>query len=105
MSTLDQCFDCTLPRSGVAIAGLESNSRYEPLKVAADFVLATVLLVVTAPLILVLMGLVKLTSRGPAIYSQVRLGLRGRPFSIYKIRTMADDCERLSGPCWSTAGD
>ncbi len=51
---------------------------------------------------LVAMVLVRLTSRGPAIYRQTRLGLGGRPFTIYKIRTMYHDCERLTGPQWST---
>jgi lipopolysaccharide/colanic/teichoic acid biosynthesis glycosyltransferase len=39
------------------------------------------------------------------LYSQTRLGRRGKPFRIYKIRTMHYDCERLSGPAWSTHGD
>jgi lipopolysaccharide/colanic/teichoic acid biosynthesis glycosyltransferase len=51
------------------------------------------------------MALVKLTSRGPALYSQVRLGKNGRPFRIYKIRTMAHNCEDRSGARWSTPGD
>ena len=58
-----------------------------------------------APFIFVAALLVKLTSRGPAFYSQVRLGLDGRPFYIRKLRTMYHNCERLSGPCWSTAND
>jgi lipopolysaccharide/colanic/teichoic acid biosynthesis glycosyltransferase len=48
---------------------------------------------------------VKLSSRGPAIYSQARVGRRGAPFVIYKLRTMAHDCERATGPRWATAGD
>jgi lipopolysaccharide/colanic/teichoic acid biosynthesis glycosyltransferase len=49
--------------------------------------------------------LVKLTSRGPALYSQVRLGLGGRPFRIYKLRSMYRDSEARTGPCWSKRGD
>jgi lipopolysaccharide/colanic/teichoic acid biosynthesis glycosyltransferase len=75
------------------------------LKATGDIVLALVLLAMTGPLILVLLALVKLTSRGPAIYSQQRLGLGGRPYPIYKIRTMHHDCERATGPKWSTAND
>src|SRR5207248_4660391 len=51
------------------------------------------------------MLLVKLTSPGPMLYTQTRLGRRGRPFTIYKIRTMLHDCESLTGPQWSTPGD
>jgi lipopolysaccharide/colanic/teichoic acid biosynthesis glycosyltransferase len=70
-----------------------------------DTVLALVLLLLTWPVIAVAMLLVCLTSRGPALYAQTRLGLHGRRFTIYKIRTMHRDCERLTGPRWSTPGD
>ena len=59
----------------------------------------------TSPIILLLLILVKATSRGPAIFRQVRLGQDGRPYLLYKIRSMADDCERTTGPSWSTARD
>jgi len=49
--------------------------------------------------------LLKLTSRGPVLYSQIRLGLNGRPFTIYKIRTMVHNCEKSSGACWSPPSD
>ena len=40
---------------------------------------------------------VKLTSRGPVLYSQTRVGKGGRPFTLYKIRSMTHDCEKASG--------
>jgi lipopolysaccharide/colanic/teichoic acid biosynthesis glycosyltransferase len=49
--------------------------------------------------------LVRLTSRGPAFYSQERVGQFGRVFTIYKLRTMYHQCERLTGPKWSVPGD
>ncbi len=76
-----------------------------PVRWRLDFCLALVLLVVLGPLILILMALVKLTSQGPRLYRQVRVGLEGRSYTIIKIRTMLQDCERLSGPQWSRAGD
>jgi lipopolysaccharide/colanic/teichoic acid biosynthesis glycosyltransferase len=76
-----------------------------PWKLAMDWVLAVVLLVLTAPVMMVAMALVYLTSRGGALYTQTRLGLHGRPFVIYKIRTMYRDSERETGPCWSLPGD
>ncbi len=81
------------------------GGMYGPVKRAAEFAGALVLLVLTAPLLLLSALLVKLTSRGPAFYTQTRVGLRGRPFTIYKIRTMIHNCESLTGPRWAIPGD
>ncbi|MDB5311617.1 MAG: hypothetical protein JWO38_5819 [Gemmataceae bacterium] len=70
-----------------------------------DLALAALLILLTAPLLLGAMLLVKLTSRGPVFYSQVRLGRHGTRFRIYKLRTMTHDCEKLSGPRWATVDD
>jgi lipopolysaccharide/colanic/teichoic acid biosynthesis glycosyltransferase len=48
---------------------------------------------------------IRATSRGPAIYVQTRLGRGGKPFRIYKLRTMIDNCESLTGPRWAMPGD
>jgi lipopolysaccharide/colanic/teichoic acid biosynthesis glycosyltransferase len=80
-------------------------ARYAPLKAVADFVLALFLLVLTAPLVLFGAALVKLTSQGPAFYAQTRLGRKGRPYILYKIRTMVHNCESLTGPRWATDRD
>ena len=81
------------------------NSWYLSCKTVMDFVLATVLLVLAAPAILVSAALVRATSRGPAFYTQTRVGRDGRLFTIFKIRTMVHECESLSGPRWSIPGD
>jgi lipopolysaccharide/colanic/teichoic acid biosynthesis glycosyltransferase len=70
-----------------------------------DFVVGLLLVLPAAPILLLCAVLVKLTSRGPVFYSQVRLGKDGKPFRIYKIRTMEHNCEHRSGIRWSTAGD
>jgi lipopolysaccharide/colanic/teichoic acid biosynthesis glycosyltransferase len=69
-----------------------------------DVTVALVLCVPALPLILLSALLVRLSSRGPVFYSQVRLGLGGRPFRIYKIRSMVVDSEK-NGVCWSQPGD
>ena len=74
-------------------------------KMVLDMALAAILFVLSLPAMLLAMAVVKLTSRGPAIYSQIRVGLGGRTFLIYKIRTMTHDCERLTGPQWSVGND
>ncbi len=63
------------------------------MKRALDFGLALAALALAgAPLALVA-ALVRLTSRGPAIFRQVRCGLNGRRFTLYKLRSMCDDAE------------
>ncbi len=54
----------------------------------------------------VLVGLlVKLTDRGPAVYSQERIGQNGKPFVMHKFRSMYTDAEAKSGPQWATDND
>jgi lipopolysaccharide/colanic/teichoic acid biosynthesis glycosyltransferase len=68
----------------------------------SDCAIAAPLLVLTAPVILLAVVLVRLTSPGPGIYTQTRLGLNRRPFIIYKVRTMTHNCEAGTGARWST---
>ena len=93
------------PQPQVAPPGSATPSWYASAKLAFEFFLAFVLLIFTAPLILLAMILVRLSSSGPAIYSQTRLGRNGKPFTIYKLRTMRHDCESLTGAQWSKPGD
>jgi lipopolysaccharide/colanic/teichoic acid biosynthesis glycosyltransferase len=88
-----------------AAAGPWRSARYSERKRLPELLLTAMLFLLVAPVMLVIMAFVRLTSRGPALYAQVRVGLNGRLFTIYKIRTMTLDCERLSGPCWSTSDD
>src|SRR5262249_35159212 len=85
--------------------GSPRRSWYLAVKLTIDMLAALALLVLTAPLLLLAAVLVKLTSRGPAFYTQTRVGRRGRLFTIYKIRTMIHNCESLTGPRWSIPGD
>jgi len=66
---------------------------------------ALALLALAGPVMLLAALLVKLTSRGPAFYTQTRVGAGGRLFTIFKIRTMVHNCESLTGPRWSIPGD
>ena len=65
-------------------------------KHVVDFVLATIGFAFALPLFVIVPVLIKLTSRGPVVYRQERLGQMGRPFRIWKFRTMYVDAdERL----------
>src|SRR5436309_4342717 len=80
-------------------------SGYYLVKRGLDCALAFAIAVVAVPVALVPMLLVRFTSRGPAIYTQKRVGYAGRPFTIYKVRTMIHNCESLTGPRWCVPGD
>src|SRR5947209_4092997 len=84
---------------------LPRRRRYARLKRALDVALAATLFVATFPLMVLAGLLVRLTSKGPAIYTQTRLGRNGSEFRIFKIRTMIDNCESLTGPRWALPGD
>jgi lipopolysaccharide/colanic/teichoic acid biosynthesis glycosyltransferase len=91
-----------LPTTGYPVV---ARNWYVNCKRAFDFLLSLVMLVIAAPVIALCILLVRLTSRGPGLYTQTRVGLRGRVYRIFKIRTMYHDCEKRSGPRWSQAGD
>jgi len=85
------------------------------LKQVGDYVGAAFLLVFLSPLMLLIVLLMKLASPGPVIYRQQRAGLNGRPFTLYKFRTMSTDADELkpalaaqnemSGPVFKIADD
>jgi exopolysaccharide biosynthesis polyprenyl glycosylphosphotransferase len=69
-----------------------------------DVVGAACLLVLLSPLLMLTALLIKLDSRGPAFYAQERMGLDGRPFMIFKFRSMRTDAE-ADGPGWTVEDD
>lgn len=93
-----------LPLGGEPVRPLRYR-WYRSCKPVVDFLLAALLTVPAVPLILLAAVLVRLTSRGPAFYTQTRVGEDGRPFTIWKIRSMIHNCESLTGPRWSMPGD
>jgi exopolysaccharide biosynthesis polyprenyl glycosylphosphotransferase len=84
----------------------------EPMKVwestvkrLLDLTVASLVLLVGAPIwIAVYLG-IRLDSRGPAIFKQERVGQYGRLFTMFKFRTMKDDAESDTGPVWATEDD
>jgi len=80
-------------------------SRYFQWKRCVDLPIALLLSIIALPIAVLAWLLVRLTSRGPGIYQQIRLGLDGKPFTIYKIRTMRTDAEAATGAVWATRND
>jgi len=74
-------------------------------KRVTDLLVSTLGLILTSPIILVTAIAIKLDTRGPVLYSQERVGLGERPFTIYKFRSMVHRAEAQSGPVWAEAND
>ncbi|MGD0821272.1 MAG: sugar transferase [Desulfomonilia bacterium] len=75
---------------------------YVLLKRVMDVVGAMAGILVLAPLLILIAVVLKLTSQGPVFYRGVRAGLNGKPFRIFKFRTMLENAESLGGPTTST---
>jgi lipopolysaccharide/colanic/teichoic acid biosynthesis glycosyltransferase len=78
---------------------------YNIAKRAVDIAASALALTVLLPLCLLAALLIKITSKGPIFYSQVRSGKEGKHFDIYKFRTMKLDAEKESGPVWARLKD
>ena len=82
---------------------------YDPLKRAGEFVGALLVGIVLLPFELLIALLIALTSRGPVIYRQTRVGKNGHNFMLYKFRSMmalsADGSAETKGAAWATKGD
>ena len=69
-----------------------------------DVLTSLAFLLVTLPLMLLTALIVRLDSPGPVFYRQERVGLHGRPFTLFKFRSMRVDAE-LKGPTWASQSD
>ena len=74
-------------------------------KRSVDILVSLAGLIVALPIMLVVAAAVRMTSSGPALYTQQRVGRNGRLFTIHKFRSMRADAEKGTGAVWSTAGD
>jgi exopolysaccharide biosynthesis polyprenyl glycosylphosphotransferase len=83
----------------------KKSSWYWAVKRIMDILFSAILLVLTAPLLCVSILLIKTTSKGPVFYMQKRTGRYGRPFIIYKLRTMYINSEGKHKPMWAQRND
>lgn len=89
------------------------NIRYVPLsntlnwciKRLMDLIIAAAALVVASPVMVIAAVLVKLTSKGPVIFKQERIGLHNKPFKMYKFRTMKVQKSAEEQKGWTTKDD
>ena len=98
----------TIAVMGGGITGLTlrfARRGFHEIKRALDLIGATLLMLVLGPVVLVVSALIKLESKGPAFFTQIRVGKDGKLFRIIKLRTMRADAEQATGPVWARKQD
>jgi Undecaprenyl-phosphate glucose phosphotransferase len=93
---------------GLPVIGLRESPHFGLnviVKRAMDIVLSLVGLLVISPVLMLIAAAVKLGSPGPVFYRQERCGLNGKPFPMFKFRTMRADAESQTGPVWAVKDD
>jgi exopolysaccharide biosynthesis polyprenyl glycosylphosphotransferase len=70
-----------------------------------SMILAAIALVITAPIMLLVAIAVRVSSPGPVLFRQARVGMRGKIFNIYKFRSMVADAEARTGAVWASKND
>jgi|SRR5579884_532279 len=93
------------PSSLIFSEGFNRMSIMRVTKRALDILLASVGLIVSLPIFLILGILIKLDSKGPIFYRQERVGEKGKNFMVIKFRSMRQDAERATGPVWASEND
>ena len=96
--------DSLRPSALVFSNGFKQRMATRLMKRFVDILVSASGLLILFLLFLLIAFLIKVDSPGPVFYRQVRVGLRGRPFLIWKFRSMQQDAEKL-GPRWAKAGD
>jgi exopolysaccharide biosynthesis polyprenyl glycosylphosphotransferase len=84
---------------------LGPNSMSLRLQSLYCFLIAAVALLLTLPLLLLVALAVKLSSPGPVLFRQQRVGMNGKVFTLYKFRSMVANAEAQTGPVWATRDD
>jgi sugar transferase (PEP-CTERM system associated) len=85
--------------------GFRKSRLLRSAKRLVDIAGALVGIILTAPLMLIVAAAVKLTSPGPALYQQRRVGQHGRIFTVHKFRSMRKDAEAGTGAVWAQKND
>jgi len=70
-----------------------------------DIIGSFLMLLIFAPVMILISLLIKISSAGPVIYKQQRVGKDGHIFTLYKFRTMVKDAEKTLGPVWASSED
>jgi exopolysaccharide biosynthesis polyprenyl glycosylphosphotransferase len=105
MSSTNMALEGTSVEATATSAITEHRVCNSVAKRATDIVGSLALLVLLSPVLLLIAVLIRLSSPGSILFRQERLGLNGRPFTIYKFRSMVVNAEADTGPVFATAED
>lgn len=83
---------------------LQKHQKELKIKRAFDIICAAIMIVILSPILIALSIMIKLDSKGPVLFKQVRVTTYGRKFKIWKFRTMVDHADKL-GTQVTTKGD
>ena len=89
----------------IAISKFEISPENETIKRMFDILVSFIMIVFTSPVMLIAALAIKIDSKGPILYKQVRVTKGNKEFEIYKFRSMRTDAEELSGPVLAEAED
>jgi exopolysaccharide biosynthesis polyprenyl glycosylphosphotransferase len=79
----------------LTFTNIPHNPYQLKIKKVMDVIISLLVIVAFSPIFLIIALAIKLTSKGPVIFKQGRVGLRGRPFDLYKFRTMVANAEAI----------
>jgi sugar transferase (PEP-CTERM system associated) len=99
------CTRALRPSDLIFASEIGPSKRTQLMQSIYSVVLAVIGTTITAPLMMLVAIAVKLTSRGPLLYRQTRVGLHDRLFTVYKFRSMYAHAEADTGPVWAAEND
>lgn len=102
---IDDCLSIVEPFDTLSECLSSKSSLAEVYIRGLDIVGALILLIFAAPVMIFIAFLIKVSSAGPVLFKQYRVGKLGKIFKLYKFRTMVDGAEKNTGPVWAAKDD
>ncbi|WP_368646138.1 sugar transferase [Alkalibacterium putridalgicola] len=91
--------------SVIELSNFRISPEFDLIKRTIDIIVAALMIIATSPIMILTALFIKITSKGPAVYKQVRITKDQQEFNIYKFRTMSATAETDSGPVLAKAND
>ncbi len=93
-----------MPYVNISISPMQDNINLI-FKRIEDLILSSIILAIIFPILVIISIIIKLSSTGPVLYRQTRVGINNTTFTILKFRTMPVNIEKKTGPVWASQND